>query len=224
MQTHSKTYEDVFSSDRVKSRTKLNLDKISTGEMELNEYVSQFQEFLTNFYLSLFLGCVKLSWLRRKFSYYGRKTVLPMQKNSRILNTAFVKLLRRNVGKDIQIITRGKFFAKLELYFDEFFPDFESENPFENPDYYIFPFKNISMDYLMVVYQLDDRIGLLQKADDGKMSYATFMDYVINYVYTENEILGRDRYEIRHNQDRNFPFHVKDSDKDLQAKRGKKRT
>jgi len=223
MRTHPKTYEDVFSSDHSKSRTKLNWEQIAAGEMSTEEYVRTFRTFLGDFYSSMFLDCVKLSWLRRKFTYYGTKTVLPMYTNSRILNTAFVKLLRRHVGKDIQIITRGTFFAKLELYFDEFFPLFEQENPFENPDYYKFPFPNISMDYLMIVHQLDERMDLLKIANDQKMSYAIFMDYVINYVYSENETLGRERYQIRHNQDRNFPFCVKDTDKVFQAQKGRKR-
>ena len=42
-----------------------------------------------------------------------------MYKNSRILNNMFVKLMRRNIGHDLQIITRAKFFPKLELFFDE---------------------------------------------------------------------------------------------------------
>lgn len=223
MKHHKKQYEDVFSIDRKESKTKLNLEKISVGDMELNEYVDLFKNFLSDFYTDLFDYSVKLSWLRRRFSYYGRKTILPMQKNSLILNMAFVKLLRRHVGKDIQIITRGKFFSKLELYFDDLFPGFDEGNPFENPEYYKFPFNNISIDFLLVVHQLDDRMELLKEADKNKMSFAVFLDYVINHVYSENEYLGRNRYQIRHNQDKNYPFYVQDTDKDLQAKKGKKR-
>ena len=147
-----------------------------------------------------------------------------MQKNSLLLNMSFVKLLRRHVGMDIQIITRSKFFSKLELYFDELFPGFDDGNPFENPEYYKFPFKNISIEFLLVVHQLDDRIDLLKEADKQKMTFAIFLDYVINHVYSENDSLGRIRYQIKHNQDRNYPLHIQDLDKELQAKRGKKRT
>ena len=38
-----------------------------------------------------------------------------MYSNSRGLNDAFVKLMRRHIGKDIQIMTKGKFFTKLEF-------------------------------------------------------------------------------------------------------------
>jgi hypothetical protein len=213
MKNYNKTYENVFSTDREKSSGRLYPDKITVGDMELDKYILTFKDFMKDFYLDMFNGCVKLSWLRRKFSYYGKKTILPMNKNSLLVNIAFVKFLRRMVGNDIQILTRGKFFTKLELYFDELFSGFEEGNPFENPDYYKFPFENISIDFLIAVYQLDDRIELLKKADKDKMSYAVFLDYVINHVYSINEEIGRDRYQLRHNKDRNFPFCVIDTDK-----------
>lgn len=223
MINHKKTYEDVFSSDYEGNRQRLNLDNITYYGMESDEYISLFHNFLTDFYSSLFLDCVKLSWLRRKFTYLGKKTILPMNKNSRFMGMAFVKLMRRNIGHDLQIITKGNFFSKLELYFDEMFPGFEEGNPFENPDYYKFPYKNISVEYLIVVHQLDDRFGLLEKAEEEKMSFAIFLDYVINHVYTENEILGRDRYQVSLNQDRKASFYVRDTDKKLVAIKGQKR-
>jgi len=223
MKQFSKTYEDVFSSDIPKVARKLNLDEVSVGMMELDDYISTFKEFLTDFYIQLFNGCVKLSWLRRKFTYYGKKTILPMQKNSPLLNSAFVKLLRREVGKDIQIMTRGKFFSRLELYFDEIFPDFESENPFENPDYYQYPFKNISVDFFIPVHQMEERMEILSFADKQNMSYANFMDYVINYACSMNDELGHPRYTIKKTIDRNFPFYIKNNSKSLVTKRGKKR-
>jgi len=222
MKQYLKTYENVFSTDRPKSGSlKLNLEKVKVGEMELDEYVDLFRTFLTGSYIRIFDDAVRLSWLRRKFSYYNHPTVLPMHKNFPILNSAFVKLLRRNVGKDIQIVTRSKSFAKLETYFNDLFPGFDEGNPFENPDYYKFPFRNISVDFLLVVHQLDDRMALLKIADDRKMSYAVFMDYVINHVYSANEELGRQRYEIVHN-DRHFPFTIKDTDKKLKGKSKRK--
>ena len=154
MKHYRKTYEDVFSTDRPKSKTRLNLDQISVGEMGLDEYTSTFKSFIKSFYTNLFDDSVKLSWLRRNFSYYGKKTVLPMHKNSRLLNSSFVKFLRRNVGRDIQVITKGKFFSKLELYFDEMFPDFDEGIPFEYPVYYKNPFDFVSVDFGVSVYSV----------------------------------------------------------------------
>lgn len=223
MQNHPKTYEDVFSKDHEKNIARLNLDAISISDFGLDEYTYLFQNFLTDFYSGLFLSCVKLSWLRRKFTYHGYKTILPMYKNPRSLNDAFVKFMRRHIGHDLQIITKGRYFSNIESYFDEMFPGFEEGNPFENPDYYKFPFSNITMEYLGVVYQLDDRLGLLKKADEKKMSFAKFLDYVINHVYSENDVLGRQRYEVKQKRDRKDPFRIIDTDKKMQPIKGKKR-
>jgi len=223
MRHHKKTYEEVFSIDHKGVRPKLYMEKISIEGMELEEYIILFKDHLSDFYSTLFYDCVRFSWLRRKFCYYGRPTILPMNKNSRMHNSVFVKFVRRILGKDPQIITRSKFFPKLEeYYFETFFPGFVEGNPFTNPDYYEFPFENISIDYLMAVYHLDDRFDLLKKADKDKMSYAIFVDYVINHVLSENESLGRDRYIIRQGMDKHFPFCVKDSDKEVKTKYGLK--
>jgi hypothetical protein len=145
-----------------------------------------------------------------------------MQRNSRVLTNAFTKFLRRNIGNDIQIITKGKFFNKLELYyFNQFFPDFEEENPFDNPDLYAFPYKNISMEFLLVVYQLEDRFELLKEADKRNMSYAVFLDYILNHTLSENELLGYNRYELTQSKDRRSPYYVKDNDKLLKIKKKK---
>lgn len=220
---HNKKYENVFSEDSEKSRTKLNLDEIKIKEMDLQEYVDLFNNFLHDFYNNLFLDCVKLSWMRRKFIYYGHKMNLPIYRNPMIVQNAFVKFLRRTVGNDIQMITKGSFFTKFEsVYFDKMFPNFEEENPFENPDYYKFPYENITPDFLIVVYQLEERFEILKYADDKKMSYAKFLDYVVNHILSENDRLGRDKYSFRTNN-QNTPQYVIDNDKKPFAKKGKKR-
>ncbi|MFA5696172.1 MAG: hypothetical protein WC917_01765 [Bacilli bacterium] len=173
-------------------------------------------------YSDLFLNCVKLSWLRRKFVFYGAKTVIPIQKNSRVLANAFTKFLRRNIGNDIQILTKSRFFNKLELYyFDQLFPGFEDEDPFTNPSYFAFPYKNISMEFLFVVYQLEDRFELLEEADKRNMSFAVFLDYVLNHTLSENEELGYNRYELTQWSDRRSPYYVKDNNKILKNKKKK---
>lgn len=217
MKLYPQTYEKVYLEDPETSTVKLKIDKISIDGMGLNEYRTLFKDFLNKAYSDEFANYVKLSWLRRKFCYYGKKTILPMNKNSRNLNSAFVKYLRRYIGKDIQIITRQRMFSKLEFYFDEFFPRFEEEDPFKNPDYYKFPFKNISLEYLMIVYQLEDRFELLKYADKMDMTYASFVAFMANHVNSVNEELDKNRYELV--QTRNFPFYIRDLKKPLPKKK-----
>jgi hypothetical protein len=205
MKYHQKKYENVFSTDRPKSNTALVIDDVFVGDLDLNEYVLLFKNHLNDFYLELFNNCVKLSWLRRKFGYKGTQIETPLNKNNFALDLAFVKFVRRVVGRDLQIITRSKFLNKWEgAYFDAFFPIFMENNPFEDPDYYRYPYKNISPEFLVVVYQLDDRFDLLEKADKDNMTYGKFTDYVINHVLCENDDLGYQRYVMKKNRNESF--------------------
>ena len=210
MQYHLKEYENVFSEDAPNSIGRLRFDKISIVGMELNPYISLFRKFLGDYYINRFDGYVRFSWLRQAFCYYDKRTILPMQKNSRRLNAAFVKLLRRSVGKDPQVITRSRDFGRIETYFGELFPEFFDRNPFLEPEYYKFPFKNITMDFLLVVYQMDNRLQLLREADEKNMPIGKFMDYVLEYLSVENAKLpvGKEKYQAMFKKNRVFPFYI----------------
>lgn len=208
IKNYKKVYEDVYSTDRKNSKTKLYIEKVSVVSGSVDEYIKVFNTFLGGFYANMFDGFLKIAWLRRQFCYYNKKTLYPISKNSLVFNLAFVKFIRRYVQKDIQIITRNKFFSRLETYFEEMYPGFYEGNPFENPEYYKFPFKTVSVDYMMAVFQMDERLELLKYAEENKMSYPIFIDYVINYVMCLNEEQIFDKYVIINN-DRNFPFYVR---------------
>lgn len=198
IKTYPKTHEDIFSSD--KKNHSLVLDAISIDGMEMDEYISFFKNFLRDSYNSKFFDtCVKFAWLRRKFVYFRKKAYPQIKNNSVFFHGAFIKFMRRNVGINPQEITRSNFNRILEPYFDIFFPGFDEGNPFENPEFYEFPFKNISIDFLGIVRYLDEKMELLKLAEERKMSYATFGDYVINYVLSVNESLPKPKYEIYNN-------------------------
>jgi hypothetical protein len=210
---YPKTYEDIYSRDTPGNLRKLNEKNISINGYELDEYISLFRSSLREASVALFDTVVKVSWLRKRFVYYGESHLSRKKKKWSPLHCfGFSKFTRRLVGSDIQIIFRSTFFEYIEPYLETFFPGFDEGNPFENPDYYKFPFKNITIDFLPVVYQLDERFELLKIADERKMSYAVFLDYIINHVYSINEELGRDRYQV---SERNWIrlFYIKDTDK-----------
>jgi hypothetical protein len=221
---HPKTYEDVFSSDLPSNKNSIKTEHIKIDVMETEEYCLLFKSFLKDFYTRLFDDCVKLSWLRRKFTYAGQRAKMPLYSSSRMYHGKFIKYLRRYIGHDIQVVTKGYFYTKLETYyFDTFFPGFEEGNPFTNPDYYKFPYENITFEYLTTVYQLDDRFDLLKEADKRGLNYAEFLDYVLNHTLSENERLGRDRYHLEQGLSRVAPYFFRDSDKHFKAQRGEKR-
>jgi hypothetical protein len=205
---YKKQYEDIYTVDHLK-QYKLDLDQISGVTMAYDEYTDQFKDLLKCFYFDLFNYYVKLSWLRRNFVYKNRKIKYPINHNPQYLNSAFLKYLRRIVGMDIQIITRGINFSAIESYFDELFPGFEEGNPFENPEYYKFPFKNLSIDFLLAVYHMEERVMLLKEADRVEMTIAQFYDFVVNHVKCLNDELEEPAYEVFQNRHRGVSFYVK---------------
>lgn len=215
---YPKTHEDVFSTDYEnregrKNKHKLNLDAISVEGMSFNEYTSLYKSFLVDFYLDLFNRIVKFVWLRRKFRYYKEKATPRFMSNSVSFCLAFTKLTRRVIGVDIQILTHSDFFKDVERRLDELFPCFDDGNPFTDPDSYKFPFKNISIDYFSVVSQLDDWLDFLKLAEEKKMTYPVFVDYVVNHVLSENEeVYKYDRYVLK-NVHSNGLFHITDLEK-----------
>ena len=222
MDNQEKTYEEIFSIDHDSKHT-LNLKELSAIGLTLEEYEKQFRSFLNESFARLFDDVVRTAWFRRIFKCYGKKTIYPIQKNPPLYNLIFVKHLRRVVGKDIQLLTRSRYFSKIESYFKDFFPGFTDGNPFTNPEYYKFPYKNITVDFLLPVYQLNDRLMLLKHADEQNMSYGVFLDYIIDFTYKENEKNPNPRYEIKHNKDKRSNFYIRDKRKNLIAKRGTKR-
>lgn len=222
MQHHNKSYENVFSTDKPKGSGRGNrtfhLDKISIDGMSLDEYLLLSKNFMSEFYASIFDSSVRYAWLRRKFAYGNEKATPQMRKNSIQFCSAFMKFSRRHIGMDPQLITRSRFFQCVEPYFDTLFPGFDEGNPFDNPEYYKFPFKNISIDFLMTVYQLEERIDLLKVADERMMSYAVFADYVINHILSVNQGLDRERYKIIFNRNRRLLFYIEDLDNKLETK------
>ena len=214
MKLYPKEFEEVFSSDR---RRKLNFSAISAVGMDIDKYTECFQGVLTDFYANLFDHCLKIAWMRRKFKYKDRKLSFPMGKNAYYGNLVFIKFLRRVIGHDIQVLTKARFFSRLESYFEELFPGFEEGDPFGNSEYYEFPFENITMEFLMPVYQMDERISLLKEADKQKMGYARFLDFVINHALSVNQETKKSKYEINHTG-RDFTFFIKNNERKLVKK------
>lgn len=186
---YPKTFENVFSEDHVR---KFDFSKISIKEMSVDGYSILFRNLLKDFSDNLFLFYVKFVWLRRRF-IYNEQELESLLFTGGALAGVFSRFLRRVVGVDT-FFSRDFLYPKIATYFDSFFPEFSENNPFENPELYKFPFKNITLDFLAVVHQVEDRIELLNIADEQKMTYANFLDFVINQTYSINEELGREKY------------------------------
>lgn len=217
MKIYPKTFENVFSED---SCRKFDFSEISIKNSNVDEYVKIFKNLLKDFSSDLFDFYVKVTWLKNKFAYRGR-SIDTKGLTGGGLDAIFTRFLRRIIGNDTQFFTRDFLYPKVNSYFKDFFSDFNDGNPFENPDFYKFPFKNITIEFLSVVYQMDDRIELLKFADKKKMAYAKFLDFIINQIYSINEELGYNKYIfIKSNKCQSY---IKDTEKKLLLVKGAKK-
>ena len=207
MKQYRKEYEDVLSSERTL--------KIFTPEKISNDlgwtstqYIEKYREFGKELYLNLFDLLVRMYWLISHFKYKWRNVnVLWNKERSFIGWSKFFVFCRNYIGIELWLMTRSFFPNRALTYFKDFFPLFMKDSPFENPDYYKFPYKNITPDFLFPVYQMPERLELLAYADERGMSYAKFVDYCINYALCYNDDVKKNLYSVINSK--NFPLYIR---------------
>lgn len=181
-----KEYESVYTSERSLKRCKI--DKVGVGDdMSMDKYILLLREEIDNFQKDIFDRLVKIVWLFKKFHYFEKRRK-NLYANGRSLDRAFGVFMRNFIGRDQKIFTRCVTFQKVISYFDSFFLDFEINNPFETK--YEFPYKFIGLEYLVIVSEMDERMELLERAEEKKMGYTLFLDYIINWISCHNERYG----------------------------------
>jgi len=188
MKEYKKEYEDVFSGERTLKKCDIN-KVMSDNGLDGHEYAKVMRDTMLDFQEDIFNNLIRVIWLSRKFVYSG-KPRLKTRKNGYWLDSAFAIFMRNYVGLDNRLIFRDDMFSKIETYIDDFFEDFNASNPFE--DKMIFPYSHITLEYLIIVYQMDERLDLLAIAEKNKLSYTKFLDYVVNYISSYNEDHGEE--------------------------------
>lgn len=203
MKFFPKTFENVFSSDAVKDRCKLG-DVSTQSGMNNPEYIELFRKTVSDSLLLYFDMAIKTTWLSFQFTYkgYHRSRLFA---NSLIVDYAFMSFMNNYVGVSNRPITSMPAHSKLMTYVDDLFPEFVEKSPFDNPEYYKFPYEHVTPDFLCVIYQMPERMEILEVAEKSKFTYAEFLDYVINYISSYNEEAGSDIY-IFMRPDKMFPY------------------
>ena len=192
MKQYPKTYEDVFTAPRYFSRCKIS--KVSTDiDLPTDEYVSLLQKTIAGFERSIFDNLVKIYWLYHRFCYRGQHRLKNIG-NGWMLDYAFGVFMRRFVGFDNRFLNFGPVFPKLASYLKDFFPDFDIQDPFKERLEY--PYKHVTLECLVMVYQMPERLELLQYMEDNRLGYLEFMDYLLNYLYCHNDDVGYQHYNL----------------------------
>lgn len=195
---YEERYEKFFEKDYTKNTSlKMNIEDVSVYKndpLNTTMYIKEFKDEIRKFDRDILDHLVKIYWLARRFTYKGKRRV-HRKGNGRILDSVYATFMRNTLGYDLKFISvnRGSI-NKIVTYLDDLFPNFDEGNPFKEK--YEFPYKNITLCHMVVVYQMSDRLEILKYADEQNMTYGRFMDYIINYVNCHNEELGKNEYEF----------------------------
>lgn len=195
MKVYPKTFENVFTSDRALFRCKLEEVKI-LGFESTSDYIAFARKELRSLLEGYWRSVVRASWLFLKFTYKGQGRPR-LYSNDTNVDAAFAVFHKQHVGVDIKAFARSApHFNKLFDYFVEYYPEFKTRNPFTEPEYYKFPYKNISIDHMITVYQMPERVEILAYIEEHPMNFNEYLDWVINYINSYNEEKGENIYEF----------------------------
>jgi len=189
MKQYEKKYEDVYSS-KLKLK-KCNIDMVTTDfGLDAEEYAELMKKNVHMFEKTIFDNLVKYHWLSRRFCYGGTNRER-YRRNGYFLDSAFGVFMKHYVNTDKRSFSNNSCY-KLTTYFYDFFPDFDVMDPFKEE--MVYPYKNIGLSYLYLVYQMDERLELLEYAEKTKIRFTNFLDYIINYINCYNEETGEEKY------------------------------
>ena len=194
MKYYKKKYEKVFTEhEKISKRCDIN-EVSSFNNIPLNTtlYIDEFKNEMKSFEIDTFNHLVKIAWLTRRFCYKGKRRV-GHGRNGWVLDSAYGLFVRNFVGYETKFILRSSF-SKILTYMDDLFPNFDEGNPLEEA--YEYPYETVTLSHMILVYQMEDRIELLNYADKNKLTYVEFLDYIINYINCYNDELGKNEYEF----------------------------
>lgn len=194
MKYYEDEYEKIFTK---KNNDKCRIDKVSTfNEIPLNTtlYIEEFKKEMRSFEVDTFNHFVKITWLMRRFCYDGERRT-SHRGNGRKLDSAYGLFVRNFVEHDTKFIYSSRTsLVKIMTYIDDIFPNFDEGNPFEED--YKYPYDTVTFGHMVLVYQMDCKMELLDYAEKNKMPYTKFLDYVVNHINCHNDELGKNEYEF----------------------------
>jgi len=168
---------------------------ISSSCGTVSELALQFRNFFKEAHSQLFDIMVKEIWLEQQLLYQGARR--NRSGNGYGADWTYSYFIKNMVGISQKPVTSGTVFISIPTYFGDFFPNFSDHNPFEEPDYFKYPYKHITLDHLMFVYQYENRLELLEEADKRQMQIGEFYDWATNIALSDEDEKGNQVYSLK---------------------------
>lgn len=186
------------------------LERIDSTYGSLDDLTLAFRDFAKGAHRTFFDLVIRHLWLEQQFTFNGTRRQRRYG-NGHEFDAAFAFYMRSVVGFTPKLITRHPFSPVIASFIKDFFPKFKEGNPFKEPEKYLFPYKNLSLDHLYFVYQWDERIEMLEHAEKMAMTYSDFANWAHNHVRCYNKERGDDfpilsvMYEMRYLRNPRYP-------------------
>lgn len=169
---------------------------ISSANGSVDDLILLFRSFYVKTHLEIFDYIVREVWLEQQVVVGGRRRV-KRKGNCLFDDMSFGKFTNFAVGISGRVLTSSSIFTPVATYLIDFFPDFLKNNPFENPEKYLYPYKHVTLDFLFFVYQADNRLELLDYAEKKGINIAEFINWATNHVLSYNLENDVEKYEIK---------------------------
>ena len=189
-----KQYPKIFQ-DLAKKPSKKMILKMGSSLGSIDSLAIMFKEFYRETHAVIFNILVKEVWLEQKFLYDGVRRN-GRGRNGVAIDKCFSYLVKGMAGISQKPITIGHFFVSVPTYFIDFFPKFSDYNPFEDLEYFKYPYKHITLDHLSFVYQCHNRLELLEEAESRHMKIWDFENWAANYALSYRDKKGNQLYEM----------------------------
>jgi hypothetical protein len=169
--------------------------RIKSVDGSLDELILKFRNFYKETHLSIFESTIKEIWLEKQLVMDGRRRI-KRRGNGVWSDILFSRFNKVAVGTSHRVLTANFCFTPVATYLIDFFPDFLYHDPFKEPEEYKYPYKKITLDYLVFVYQMDERLELLEEAEKRGMSYAEFINWATNWALCYNDDNNVNKYQL----------------------------
>lgn len=195
MKLYPKTYEDLY-----RQRPAIKVEYIGAVDGDIDGLTQQFKDFYQIAYRSLFDIAVRYLWLEKQVTFKGLRRSRRFR-NGHVPDQSFGRYMMQIVGHDQASLTRSRWFVVTSAVVTEMFPEFLQRNPFDEPEYYRWPYEHVTLDFLTYSYQIHNRFELLEYADEKRMSFHDFKNWVNNYVLSYNDDNSDDIYSVSLNRE-----------------------
>lgn len=176
------------------------MDRIEAYDGDTNGLIKKFQEFFADSWRELFRIAVVYLWLEKQITYNGKRR-LRRYKNGHVPDQTFGRFMAQEVGIDQAMLTRSRWFNAASYFMADYMKDFLDHDPYEEPEYFSWPFEHVTIDFYSYIYQVETRKELLAHAEENDMTFLDFKNWVNNYVLSYNEEQGEDIYSIGRSRD-----------------------